>query len=40
MTFEELIIQRFDADVPAMPIPPQVAEMRRAIIRSPAPWPT
>lgn len=28
MTFEELIIQRFDADVPAMPIPPQVAEMR------------
>lgn len=28
MTFEELIIQRFDADVPEMAIPPAVAEMR------------
>ena len=28
MTFEELIIQRFDADVPQMAVPPAVAEMR------------
>lgn len=28
MTFEELIIQRFDADVPPMAVPPAVAEMR------------
>lgn len=28
MTFEELIIQRFDADVPVLPVPPQLSRMR------------